>query len=80
MKAFPPNGLPRWMLYEVLQTSSLRYPLGNQRDRSCLIPADAESRSFRDLAGWMNQDLAQIAGNVILLVAGLPLALKGEVL
>lgn len=45
-----------------------------------LIPADAESRAFRDIAGWMNQDLAAISKNVILLVAGLPLALKGEVL
>jgi len=45
-----------------------------------LIPADSESRAFRDLAGWMNQDIAAIAQNVILLVAGLPLALKGEVL
>ena len=45
-----------------------------------IIPADAESRAFRDIAGWMNQDIAAISKHVILLVAGLPLALKGEVL
>ncbi|MDY0288672.1 MAG: bifunctional adenosylcobinamide kinase/adenosylcobinamide-phosphate guanylyltransferase [Sphaerochaeta sp.] len=45
-----------------------------------IIPADAESRAFRDIAGWMNQDIASISKNVILLVAGLPLALKGEIL
>ncbi|HKL59821.1 MAG TPA: bifunctional adenosylcobinamide kinase/adenosylcobinamide-phosphate guanylyltransferase [Sphaerochaeta sp.] len=45
-----------------------------------IIPADAESRAFRDIAGWMNQDIAAISKNVILLVAGLPLALKGTVL
>lgn len=45
-----------------------------------IIPADAESRAFRDIAGWMNQDIAAISKNVILLVAGLPLALKGDVL
>ncbi len=45
-----------------------------------IIPADAESRAFRDIAGWMNQDIASISRNVILLVAGLPLALKGVIL
>ncbi len=45
-----------------------------------IIPADAESRAFRDIAGWMNQDIASISKNVILLVAGLPLALKGVIL
>ncbi len=45
-----------------------------------IIPSDAGSRAFRDIAGWMNQDIAAIAKNVILLVAGLPLALKGKVL
>ncbi len=45
-----------------------------------IIPSDAESRAFRDIAGWMNQDIATIAKNVILLVAGLPLALKGKIL
>lgn len=45
-----------------------------------IIPSDAESRAFRDIAGWMNQDIASVSKNVILLVAGLPLALKGEVL
>ena len=45
-----------------------------------IIPSDAESRAFRDIAGWMNQDIAAISKNVILLVAGLPLALKGAVL
>lgn len=45
-----------------------------------IIPGDAESRAFRDIAGWMNQDIAAVSKNVILLVAGLPLALKGEIL
>lgn len=45
-----------------------------------IIPSDAESRAFRDIAGWMNQDIAAISKNVILLVAGLPLALKGDIL
>jgi adenosylcobinamide kinase/adenosylcobinamide-phosphate guanylyltransferase len=67
-------------LYEVLRHPPCDILLVTNETGLGLIPADAESRSFRDLAGWMNQDLAQIARNVILLVAGLPLALKGEVL
>jgi adenosylcobinamide kinase/adenosylcobinamide-phosphate guanylyltransferase len=67
-------------LYEVLHDPSCDILLVTNETGLGLIPADAESRAFRDLAGWMNQDIAAIAKNVILLVAGLPLALKGEVL
>ena len=67
-------------LYEVLRHPPCDILLVTNETGLGLIPADAEIRSFRDLSGWMNQDLAQIARNVILLVAGLPLALKGEVL
>ncbi|ADY12712.1 bifunctional adenosylcobinamide kinase/adenosylcobinamide-phosphate guanylyltransferase [Sphaerochaeta globosa] len=67
-------------LYEVLRNPPCEILLVTNETGLGLIPADAESRSFRDLAGWMNQDIAQIAQNVILLVAGLPLALKGKVL
>lgn len=42
-----------------------------------VIPADPSSRSFADLQGWFNQDLARMADSVLLMVAGLPLWLKG---
>ncbi|NCC66249.1 MAG: adenosylcobinamide kinase/adenosylcobinamide phosphate guanyltransferase, partial [Spirochaetia bacterium] len=67
-------------LYEVLKNPQCDLLLITNETGLGLIPADAESRAFRDLAGWMNQDLASLAQNVILLVAGLPWALKGEVL
>lgn len=67
-------------LYEVLHHPPCEILLVTNETGLGLIPADAESRAFRDLAGWMNQDIAEIAQNVILLVAGLPLALKGFVL
>jgi len=67
-------------LYEVLKHPPCEILLITNETSLGLIPADAESRSFRDLSGWMNQDLAEIATNVILMVAGLPLALKGKVL
>ena len=42
-----------------------------------LVPMDAGARAFRDAHGRLNQALAAQAGLVVLVVAGLPLALKG---
>jgi len=41
-----------------------------------IVPSDAVTRSFRDMAGWLNQDVARRAGTVILTVCGIPLTLK----
>ncbi len=64
-------------LYQVLENPPCDLLLITNETGLGLIPADAESRAFRDLSGWMNQDIAKIADNVILMVAGLPLVLKG---
>lgn len=41
-----------------------------------LIPADAMSRAYRDLAGSVNQRIAAVADDVFLVVSGIPLQLK----
>jgi len=41
-----------------------------------VIPLGELSRRFVDEAGWLNQDIARIAGCVTFIAAGLPLALK----
>ena len=43
-----------------------------------LAPLTALGRAFRDLVGQANQTLAAAADRVVLMVAGLPLILKGE--
>jgi adenosylcobinamide kinase/adenosylcobinamide-phosphate guanylyltransferase len=45
---------------------------------SSVVPAYASGRMFRDLLGEINQRVATVADNVVLMVAGLPLSLKGE--
>jgi len=42
-----------------------------------MVPMDALARAFRDLQGIVHQRLAARADEVVLTVAGLPLALKG---
>ncbi|MCL5735876.1 MAG: bifunctional adenosylcobinamide kinase/adenosylcobinamide-phosphate guanylyltransferase, partial [Actinobacteria bacterium] len=42
-----------------------------------LVPANALGRAYRDALGRANQRLAAIADEAVLMVAGLPLRLKG---
>lgn len=41
-----------------------------------LVPEHPVARAFRDLQGFANQRLAQVADNVVFIIAGLPLRLK----
>ncbi len=42
-----------------------------------IVPVHALGRKFRDLAGLLNQKIAAKADRVVLMVAGLPMCLKG---
>ena len=46
---------------------------------SGVVPEYVSGRQFRDLLGEMNQRVAAIADNVVLMIAGLPLPIKGGV-
>lgn len=41
-----------------------------------IVPENAAARRFRDLLGWTNQAVAQVAGSVVLMVAGCALRVK----
>lgn len=42
-----------------------------------IVPENEMARRFRDLTGNLHQQLARVCDNVIMVAAGLPLALKG---
>ena len=44
---------------------------------SGIVPPFPEGRTYRDLLGEINQRVATIADTVLLMVAGIPLVLKG---
>jgi len=45
---------------------------------SGVVPAFRSGRVYRDLLGQLNQEVAAIADTVVLLIAGVPLAVKGR--
>ena len=67
------------------QKEQLLQQLGSMRQRVILVsnevgqgvvPMGELSRRFVDEAGWLHQDIAALANDVTLVVAGLPMALK----
>jgi len=45
---------------------------------SGIVPENRLARQYRDIIGWVNQDVARTAGKVIWMVAGIPVVVKGE--
>jgi adenosylcobinamide kinase/adenosylcobinamide-phosphate guanylyltransferase len=45
---------------------------------SGVVPAFRSGRVYRDMLGQLNQEVAAIADTVVLMVAGIPLAVKGR--
>jgi len=43
-----------------------------------IVPADPLGRRFRDIAGWVNQKIAESVDTVVFMVSGIPIFLKGN--
>lgn len=67
------------LLLEALRTTSSSVVLVSNEVGSGVVPAFPSGRRYRDALGELNQRVGAIADNVVLMVAGFPLALKGTI-
>jgi adenosylcobinamide kinase/adenosylcobinamide-phosphate guanylyltransferase len=65
-------------LCEALRAVQCSVVLVSNEVGSGVVPAYPLGRRYRDFLGEINQKVARIADDVVLMVAGLPLALKGH--
>ncbi len=63
-------------LCDVLSTVSSPVLLVSNEVGCGIVPENALARSYRDVAGWANQQVAKACRAVTYVVAGIPLALK----
>lgn len=66
-------------LLEALRVAPAEVVLVSNEVGSGVVPHYPAGRIYRDALGELNQRVAAIADNVVLMVAGLPLALKGSI-
>ena len=65
-------------LCSALEAAQCNVVLVSNEVGSGVVPAYPLGRRYRDLLGEINQRVARVADDVVLMVAGLPLALKGH--
>jgi len=63
-------------LADVLSRPRGPWFVGSNEAGQGIVPDNALARRFRDAAGRLNQQVAAVAGTVLLMVAGLPLKVK----
>ncbi len=66
-------------LISILRNAKCPVVLVSNEVGSGVVPAYASGRQFRDVLGDLNQQVATIADRVVLMIAGLPLFIKGSI-
>jgi adenosylcobinamide kinase / adenosylcobinamide-phosphate guanylyltransferase len=65
-------------LLDAIQSSVTSIIAVSNEVGSGVVPAFRTGRVYRDMLGRLNQEVAAIADNVVLMVAGIPVAMKGR--
>jgi len=68
----------RLQLIQALQKASCQLVIVSNEVGLGIVPLGKETRWFVDHLGWLNQAVAQIANEVTMLVAGLPMTLETQ--
>jgi len=71
-------GLPPRVLQRAVAAATAPVVLVSNEVGSGIVPDHPLGRRFRDAQGILNQRIAALADRVVLMVAGLPLAVKGS--
>ena len=64
-------------LSDALKKASCPLILVSNEVGTGIVPENQLARQFRDIAGWLNQAVAKCAGQVVWMVAGVPVNVKG---
>lgn len=63
---------------DAIRSSSASVIVVSNEVGSGIVPAFRSARVYRDVLGQLNQEVATLADNVVLMVAGLPMHIKGS--
>ncbi len=63
-------------LIDTLEKASCPIILVSNEVGTGIVPENQLARQFRDLTGWVNQAVARCAGQVVWMVAGIPVVIK----
>jgi adenosylcobinamide kinase / adenosylcobinamide-phosphate guanylyltransferase len=77
-KGQPDNRRHIRALCDAIQSSRTSIIAVSNEVGSGIVPAYRSGRLYRELLGQLNQEVAAIADNVVLMVAGVPLPIKGS--
>jgi adenosylcobinamide kinase/adenosylcobinamide-phosphate guanylyltransferase len=77
-KAFSGNHQHIAKLREAIESSTTSIIVVSNEVGNGIVPAFRSGRVYRELLGQLNQEVAAIADNVVLMVAGVPVPIKGR--
>ncbi len=72
------NAITSTQVVDAIQSARASVVLVSNEVGSGVVPAFKSGRLYRDVLGELNQQVARVASDVVLLVAGIPVVIKGR--